>query len=187
VEHAQHDGRAQQCRGRIDQAGHPHERPRQLRITDGRGLKPAHVRVRYTPPRRARTRDLGQGQVGAQRELPRHIDRARDRAQHAAAARQHTGPNVVAQRERLQRRDGHALPVDRVEAADCVAEHEEAVRESPQALVAAPDVRREAEPDGVVERLCGCDRLAKIGELQRACEVVEAGWVLGRVVAEHPE
>ena len=47
------------------------------------------------------TVDFGQGQVGAEGEFPRRVDRARERAQDAAAARALSGSQVVAQRERL--------------------------------------------------------------------------------------
>ena len=175
--------------GRSSASGGSTGRSRARTLARARGRarrrpEPAHIRVA--------TRRLGvrrPSTSGTDRSAPiasshgASITRASARRTRAGTSGD-AGREVVAQRECLQRGDGHALPVDRVEAADRVADDEEAVREASHPLVAAPDVRLESVRRRAVDRLGGADRVVEVGEAQRSGEGVEAVTVLGGVIAE---
>jgi hypothetical protein len=73
---------------------------------------------------------------------------------------------VAAKGERFERRNGHPLPVDGVEAADAVAQDNKAVGKADQPLVSTPDAHREPEGHRVINGFCLADRFVDVRELQ---------------------
>ena len=102
----------------------------------------------------------------------------------ASWLRDHAAPQMPAQRQRLQRGDARALPVDGVEAAHRVAHHQQPVREPrqpPSGAARWPGTgSRRGRPAPHVP-----DRLMDVGEPQRPGEGQEAVGVGGWVVAQH--
>jgi hypothetical protein len=129
-------------------------------------------------------RDAGEDEVAAGRHVPGHIDHLGEAAEEAAGLRLGAALKVASPGQGLDRGHAHALAVDRVEVGDRVAQHQQAVGEAVQPLVAVPDAGREAEGDRVVQRFGVADRLADVGEPEDLGEGQEAVWVGGRVVTQ---
>ena len=63
-------------------------------------------------------------------------------------------------------RDSHALPVDRVEAADAVAEHDQSLGEAGQPFVVSSPAGGKPVGDRIVDRLGLANRFVDVGEGQ---------------------
>jgi hypothetical protein len=96
-------------------------------------------------------------------------------------------PEVGAQGQCLQGRHAHALAVDRVERAQGIAHHQQAVGKSRQPFVAVSDTGWVPERDGFVERFSGTQAFVDVGELQAGGELRKPPGIGRRVVPEYPE
>jgi hypothetical protein len=83
-------------------------------------------------------------QVAAGRDVPWHVHQAAEVAEERAWLWLRAALQVAAPAESLEGGHAHALAVDRVEAGDRVAHHQQAVREAVQLFVAMPDAGWEA-------------------------------------------
>src|SRR5207247_2094178 len=100
----------------------------------------------------------GDGQVGAGGQLPGGGDWLGGGPEEPAGQFRLAAGQAVAQRGGLQRGDRHALPVDRVEAADRVPDGQQSGGEVAQPFVAPPQVGREPVGADVTERFRVADR-----------------------------
>jgi len=158
------------------------ERARDDGVPLGPCAQAAQVRVDRAHAQRPAAFDLRQREVGADRHLPGVVDRLGRCAEEAPRQLALAAFEALAQRDRLGRRDRHALAVGRVERADRVARHEQPAGEAAQALVAAPHARREAVRRDVVERLGGGDRVEHVRRRDRRGEGGEGVRIVRRAV-----
>src|ERR1022692_2943678 len=123
--------------------------------------------------------DARVAEVGDGGELPRGGDLAGHLAEECGRVQARRVLQVIAQRQCLHPGDGHALGVHRVEAAYGVAHDQQAVRETGQLLVVAPDAGRELEAHWLVDRLRVLDVVVVEWKRQRP-DVGEEALVVGR-------
>src|SRR5215213_2461755 len=108
-------------------------------VIRGGGMQPGQVGADQPDLEGSMALDAGEDQVAAGRDVPWHVDQAAEVAEERAWLRLGAALQVAAQAERLEGGHAHALAVDRVEAGDRVAHHQQAVREAVQSFVAVPD------------------------------------------------
>ena len=144
----------------------------------------ADIPVDEAQHRRARTLHLRMAEIIADRDVPGNIDGLRRGLEKALRERRWPSAQALLQDHRLLRGHRHALAVDRVEAADCIAEHQITLREAREPLVTPAQAGDVAIADVVGQRLCpGDDIVDFLGRHRReVCE--EPRIVIGRVVAE---
>jgi hypothetical protein len=146
---AKDHARTPQRLGRRDQASDLNKGAGEPGVVDGGGMEPAKVGVDRPDTQSAIALDAGEDQVAANDDgPPRHIHHAGGVPEHPAWLRRDAALEVAAQGERLDRGHAHTLPVDRVEAGDRGAHHQQAVREAGQPLIAVPDAGRECKGTG---------------------------------------
>ena len=154
------DRGAEHVRWAFDHANDRDESTGDGRVVLGPCTQPAQIGVDEAHTHGPRPLDLGQRQVGADRQLPGVIDGNARGAEEAAGQVALAVLEAVAQRHGLGGGHGHSLPVGGVERAHRVARDEQPRREAVQAVVAAADAGREAMGRDVVGRLGGLDRVA---------------------------
>ena len=121
------DRRAQQASGWIDEAGHADERGCQIGVLSGGGVEAADVAAEQSLTRRGTSRHTGQGEVGAGDHLPRRFDDGGEFVVEPPRSESSMAAEVAAEGDGALGGEGHALAVDRVEAAEAVTEAGEAV------------------------------------------------------------
>ncbi len=132
--------------------------------------QPLRVRVRHPPYQRAVTLDLGQGEIAAHRHVPGLPDNVPRDAEESARKLLPSAFQAASQLDRLECRDRHPLPVERVETADRIADHEKSVRERREALVSAAPVGGKAMGDQVPQGLRLSDRCEHVRRGDRGDE-----------------
>jgi hypothetical protein len=134
--------------------------------------------------RRARAPYLGVTQVVANRNVPWRIHDLRGAPEETPCEVVGALPQTPLQRDRFLRRDRHALAVDRIEAANGVAEHQIAFRKICEPFIAPAQVGSVAVGDQIGQRLRPGDDIVDFSGRQR-CDIGEKSLlVVGRVVAE---
>jgi hypothetical protein len=192
------EARAQQRGRRINRASNSEEGNGSVGIVGRQRQEPVRVRIEDSNLYGAPAFDGGQGEIGAGGHQPRRISDSGGGSVRAAGQIWGVVSQAVAKCVGLEGGDGHALPVDGVEAAHRVADQQEAVREAALLLVAPPYVGGESERDRVVDRLAGVDDVtgqagrshptaAASGDDRdsvryRASAIQQSRWVVCRVV-----
>ncbi len=112
------------------------------------------------------------------------MERRAEAAQLAAAVAAALRLELAIERPGAERAAGHALPVDRVEAAERVAEDGEPLGHARETLVATPAIRREAVQGDRRGRLGVADRVVENRRVEAPRELEERLVGAARMVAE---
>ncbi len=172
---------------RVLQGGDPNELLGDRRVALGSRQHPVDIGVDGADRERPGSLHLRQGEVGADSQLPGHLDRLRGGSEEPPGQPAVAAGQRVPQRLRLQRRNRHAQCVDRIRAAERVAEDQQPGREAADSVVASAKARRELVGDDAVARLGAADRGENIGRRDGLDEVEEALGVGRWVVSVIPD
>lgn len=163
AQHPQRDPGVHERGGRVDEGGDPEERGRQVGVGRRGGVQAVDVGAQQPGLRGPAALDPGKRQVAADRQLPRRVDDPGDLPVERRGLWWTSAAKLIPESQRLEGRDGHALPVDRVEAAEPVAHHEEPLGKPRKPFVATADTGREPERHRVGERHGGGDGVVDVG------------------------
>src|SRR5918998_4616272 len=178
--------RAEEAGRWLEEVHHPVEPLRHRRAAMRRPMDPPHVPLQQLQPDRPPGRQLRETEVLERHAGPGCVHDRRDaaepeaaepRPQPALAAGAGEGPPEGLGLDRAHR---HALAVDRVEAADRVAQGDQPGGEAPEPVVAPPQAAGEGVGRDAGEGLEAAERLVDVGHGQRPREGEE-----GVVVARH--
>jgi hypothetical protein len=170
----------------VQQAGwwieHPEdaeEGSRHVFVVLGDGQQAVEVAADESVWQRCLRGDFGKRAVGARRQFPGVLDRSVGSLE--VTSRDLVVAVLQAARESfcLQGGDCHALPVDRVEAADRVADDQQRVGDAPQAFVAAAYTGGIGVGRDLVERFGLFDRGMDVSVGDRRSERVRASLSVG--------
>src|SRR4051794_239581 len=143
-ENVSHNTRAEQCARRIQEARHSVELLRDSRAAVGRAMNTVHVPLQGLQPRRPLSRQLREAEIFQQCAIPSGTNDRLDRAEPAQSKLRREAPIALGARKhliealRLNRAHGHALAIDRVEAAHCIPHHDQPFGEAVEPLVTTP-------------------------------------------------
>ena len=135
------DARTKQLRGGLFHGGNAGEGVTQLAIVVRLTSEPREVPREHPRARWRRSRGFGELDVNADSHRPSSVDDRLDTVKECESeVRAANGREYVVKHKRLQRRDGHSLPVNRVETGDGITEDDKTVRKPIEVLVVNPPV-----------------------------------------------
>src|SRR5262249_16792667 len=123
-------------------------------------------------------------QIAADGDLPGNVDERARPAEETPGESRRARREALAQNQRFDAGDRHALTVDGIEAAKRVTARQEPVRKPRQVFVVAAQVGAELIGDDRRKRLGVPDRLEYLGRRQGAGEFQKAGLVRRHLLTE---
>ena len=150
-------------------------------------MKLGHVPVEESRHRSLRTDDSGYAEIVSCGRTPGYVDNLRRVCEESPSQISGVRAQGLVEFDRLQSRDGHALPVYRIKAADRVSKNEISFWKPIHGFVAVSHTGRETSPLTLIDRLRLGNDVIDVGGRQSLCELNECGefgWHLSAITIQ---